>query len=100
MMGGYVVGCIRSHHDYIHENIQPVPVPGLRVLDTMYEIGRESIGLQNDQNRMKHILDGLVGYAMSPGSAQECHDMLRVATSIEAQMSILGLMRGIKPKYE
>jgi len=95
-LGSFVVGAVRSHHDYLHATFKPVPVPGFKVLDILYGIGKAFSGFHNDQERTDQILEEMIGFAKSTPSPEQCHDMLGVAVSIEAQMSLLGLMKGIK----
>lgn len=99
-LGSFVVGAVRSHHDYLHNTIKPVPVPGVVVLDAMYEFGREYVGWQNDRTRIDRILDNMIGFAKATRSPEQCHQMIEVATSIEAQMGVLAFMKNIKPRYE
>jgi len=95
-LGSFVVAAVRSHHDYLHATFKPVPVPGYKVLDTLYDMGKAHSSFRNDQERTNQMLEEMVGFARSTPSPEQCHDMLGVAVSIEAQMSLLGLMKGLK----
>lgn len=97
-MGSYVVGMVRAPHDYLHDAMKPVPVPGLPVLKVMEEVGRAYQLWRDDDERMNQILIDLVGFATFTSSPQQCHETLEVATSIEAQMAIVGLMKHVKVK--
>lgn len=99
-LGSYVIGARRDTHDYLHSVIQPVFVPVRPVLDAMMEIGREYVGWQNDATRIESILDTMAGYAIGTHSPQQAHDMTSIMTSINAQMSVIDLHRGMRPRYE
>ena len=99
-LGAYVVGVKRAPHDYLHAAVQPVPVPNNQVLDAMFEIGREYVGWQNDQNRIESMMDCFAGYAKGTKSPHQAHDMLSIMTSLDAQMSIIGMFKDLRPRYE
>jgi hypothetical protein len=99
-MGSYIIGMKRAPHDYLHSVIQPVPVPTSDVLDCMFEVGREYVGWQNDANRIDRMMDAFTGYAKGTRSPENAHGMLTVMSSLEAQMAIAGLHKGIRPRYE
>lgn len=98
LLGSYVVGMVRAPHDYLHDAIKPVPVPSLPVLNVMEDIGRSYSGWRDDDQRMDQIVTELMGFAMFTSSPQQCHETIEVATSIEAQMAVVGLMRHVKVK--
>ena len=95
-LGSYIVGVKRAPHDYIHQVVKPVDIPPPGVLDVMMDVGREYIGWQNDQNRIDRMMDTFAGYAIGTRSPQNAEGMLHVMSSIEAQMSIIGLFKGIR----
>lgn len=95
-LGSFIVRAIRAPHDYVHQVVKPVPVPNFAVLDVMYDIGREHIGIQNDADRIAKMLKDMTGFAETVPSPYQAHDMLEVATSINAQMSVLNFMKGIR----
>ena len=100
-LGAYVVGAKRAPHDYLHSVIQPVPVPTANVLDAMMDIGREYVGWQSDQDRIDRMMDSFTGYAIGTRSPENAHGMLTVMSSIEAQMAVIGLHKGIRGiRYE
>ena len=99
-LGSFIVDVVRSDHDYLHNIIKPVPVPGLPVLNVMRDIGYAYSENDNDANRVEYMLDDLIDFAKFTTSPQQCHEMLEVATSLDAQMCILGFMKAIGPYYE
>lgn len=99
-LGSYVVGVRRAPHDYLHQTITPPQVPVRPVLDAMFEIGREYAGWQNDQDRIDRMMDTFAGFAQATRSPEQADHMLGIMTSIEAQMAVVGLFKGLRPRYE
>ncbi len=94
-MGAYVVGAVRFSHDYLHLVVRPVIVPGVKVLDVMHDLGHEYASWHNDADRTSKILDNIAYFARTTRSPQQANEAIQVATSIEAQMSLLGFMNNI-----
>lgn len=99
LMGSYVVGAVRAPHDYLHDVIKPVSVPSLPVLKLLEDVGRTYQLWANDNERIDQILEELIGFANFTTSPQQCHETIEVATSIEAQMAILGIMKGVNYRH-
>lgn len=99
-LGSFVVGVKRAPHDYLHQHITPPVVPPKPVLDATFEIGREYIGWQNDNDRLELILDGMVGFAKSHRRPEMADGMWHLASSIQAQLAIAQFFKGAAPRYE
>lgn len=99
-LGSYVIGVKRGAHDYLHQVIKPVEVPTKPVLDFMFEVGREYVGWQNDQDRLDRILDGLTGFAKSHRSPEVADSAWHIAASISGQLAVVSYFRDVQPRYE
>ena len=97
-MGSYIVSVVRAPHDYLHGALKPVPVPSIPVLKVMHEVGHAHQLWHDDNERIDQMLTELVGFATFTSSPQQCHEMLEVTTSIEAQMAVIGLLNHLKVK--
>ena len=94
-LGAYVVGVRRAPHDYLHGIIKPVYVPHIAVLSMMHDLGKQNSGIQNDQTKTDNIVEEMFHFARTTYSPEQAHDALHVATSIEAQMSIIAITKNI-----
>lgn len=100
-LGSFVISVPRAPHDYVHFTIPGIKPPQPKVLDVLMEVGREYQGWQNDNDRLDRITDTLAGYAQATRSPHEAHEVLTVMSSIEAQMAIVGLFKGMRGlRYE
>lgn len=96
-LGSFIVAAVRAPHDYVHIAMKPVPVPDMPVLSFMHDLGKEYSGWQNDNNRISAMVSEMSNFAITARSPQQSHEMIQVITSIEAQMCVINLMKGIKP---
>lgn len=99
-LGSFVIAVKRAPHDYLHQHIKPPTVPVKPVLDAAFELGREYVGWQNDQDRLDRILDGMTGFAKSTRSPEQADGMWNLCTSISGQLAIVNYFRGAQPRYE
>lgn len=99
-LGSYVVSVRRAPHDYLHQVVTPPQVPSKPVLDAMFEMGREYVGWQNDQDRLDRILDGLTGFAKAHHSPEIADGAWHIAASLSGQLAIVQYFKGAQPRYE
>lgn len=99
-LGTFVVAVKRAPHDYLHSHIQPPAVPVKAVCDAAFELGREFVGWQNDNDRLDRVLDGMTGFAKAARSPEQADGMWNLCTSISGQLAVVNFFKAAQPRYE
>lgn len=97
----FIMNAARAPHDYLHLVTKPPIIPVRPVLNMMYEVGREySHGWNDDKSRLDRMMDCFAGYAQATRSPEQAHGTLAVMASLESQMSVIEMFKGLRPRYE